>query len=115
MTAEIRHSIVPVNGIEMHVAECGTGPLVLMCHGFPELWYSWRHQLRALAAAGYRAIAPDQRGYNLSDKPRGVKSYGAVHLVADQVALLDALGIRRAHVVAHDWGVPVACHLAALH
>jgi pimeloyl-ACP methyl ester carboxylesterase len=109
---EITHRQVPANGVELHVAECGEGPLVLLCHGFPELWYSWRHQLPALAAAGYRAVAPDQRGYGRSSRPERVEDYDIVHLAGDVLGLMDALGEERAVVVGHDWGAIVTWHLA---
>ena len=114
MTAEIRHRIVQTNGIRMHIAEAGDGPLVLMCHGFPESWYSWRHQLTALAAAGYHAVAPDQRGYGQTDKPEAIEQYTLFHLVGDLVGLLDALGQPSAVIAGHDWGAPVAWHAALL-
>ncbi|HTO97125.1 MAG TPA: alpha/beta fold hydrolase [Myxococcales bacterium] len=88
------------------------GPLVLLLHGFPECWRAWRHQLPALAAAGFRAVAPDLRGYGGSDKPRGVSSYRMEKLVADAAALIGALGRERADVVGHDWGGHIAWHLA---
>ena len=109
---EVTHRQVPVNGIELHVAECGDGPLVLLCHGFPELWYSWRHQLPVLAAAGYRAVAPDQRGYGRSSRPEPVEDYDIVHLAGDVLGLIDALGEERAVVVGHDWGAIVTWYLA---
>jgi pimeloyl-ACP methyl ester carboxylesterase len=109
---EVTHRQVPVKGVELHVAECGEGPLVLLCHGFPELWYSWRHQLPALAAAGYRAVAPDQRGYGRSSRPEPVEDYDIVHLAGDLLGLLDAFGAERAVVVGHDWGAIVTWHLA---
>jgi len=111
---EIRHRMIPVNGIEMHAAECGTGPLVLMCHGWPELWYSWRHQLRALAEAGFRAVAPDMRGFGKSSAPLEVAAYTTLHNVGDMVALVSALGEQRALIVGHDWGAPVAWHAALM-
>ena len=92
----------------MHVAEAGEGPLVLLLHGFPELWYSYRHQLEALAAAGYHAVAPDQRGYGGTDAPDEIHQYSMLHLAGDVVGLLEALGEGRAVVVGHDWGSPVA-------
>jgi len=98
----------------MHVAEQGEGPLVLLCHGFPELWYSWRHQLSALAAAGFRAVAPDMRGYDQTDRPEAIDQYTLLHLVGDMVGLLDALGQETAVIVGHDWGAPVAWHAALL-
>jgi pimeloyl-ACP methyl ester carboxylesterase len=112
METEVVHRQIDVGGVELHVAECGEGPVVLCCHGFPELWYSWRHQLPALAAAGYRAVAPDQRGYGRSGRPEAVEDYDIVHLGGDMVGLLDALGEERAVVVGHDWGAMVAWHLA---
>ena len=100
------------NGITMHVAEAGEGPAVLLCHGFPESWYSWRHQLSALANAGYRAIAPHMRGYGLTDKPEAIDQYTMLHLTGDMVGVLDALDLKQAVIVGHDWGAPVAWHSA---
>jgi len=105
---------VEVNGIHMHIAEQGTGPLVLLCHGLPESWYSWRHQLRALAAAGFRAVAPDMRGYGQTDQPQAIDQYTILHLLGDAVGLVDALGVEQAVIVGHDWGGPVAWHSARL-
>src|SRR3972149_10371579 len=101
---EITHRIIQTNGINTHVAEVGEGPLVLLLHGFPELWYSWRHQLPALAAAGYHAVAPDVRGYGRTDAPAAVESYNMLNHTADIVGILDALGERTAGGVWHDWG-----------
>ena len=112
--SEIQHRTVETNGIRMHVAEQGSGPLVLLCHGFPESWYSWRHQIRALAAAGYRAVAPDMRGYGQTDAPAEVERYTYFDLVGDLVGLLDALGAESAVIAGHDWGAPVAWHAALL-
>ncbi len=106
--AEIEHRTVSANGIDIHIAEAGEGPLVLLCHGFPELWYSWRHQMPALADAGYRVVAPDQRGYGGTDSPEAVDAYTEFHLVGDMVGLVSALGESRAAIVGHDWGAPVA-------
>ncbi|HTO69402.1 MAG TPA: alpha/beta hydrolase [Myxococcota bacterium] len=106
--SEIRQHRVKTNGIELHVAEAGEGPLVLLCHGFPESWYSWRHQLPALAAAGYRAVAPDMRGYGKSDAPKEIDRYTIFHLVGDMIGLVDALGARDFTIVGHDWGSIVA-------
>jgi pimeloyl-ACP methyl ester carboxylesterase len=114
MAAQIRHRIVAANGIELHVAECGDGPLVLLCHGWPELWYSWRHQLTALAAAGFRAVAPDMRGYGGSSAPPDIAAYTILHLAGDMVALVQALGAQHAIIVGHDWGAPVAWHAALM-
>jgi pimeloyl-ACP methyl ester carboxylesterase len=111
---DVTHRFIDTNGIRMHVAEAGTGPVVLLCHGFPESWFSWRHQLTALAAAGYRAVAPDQRGYGQTSAPTAIEQYTLLHLVGDLVGLLDALGERTAVVVGHDWGAPVAWHAALL-
>jgi pimeloyl-ACP methyl ester carboxylesterase len=110
--AEITHRKVQANGIYIHLAEAGEGPLVLLCHGWPESWYSWRHQLKALAEAGYRAVAPDMRGYGETDRPEAIEDYTIFHLVGDMVGLLDALGADRAAIVGHDWGAPVAWHAA---
>lgn len=105
---------VQANGLRMHILEEGSGPLVVLLHGFPEFSGTWRHQLRALAAAGYRAVAPDQRGYGQTDCPDGVDAYTILHLVGDVIGLLDALDERVAVVVGHDWGAPVAWHAARL-
>jgi pimeloyl-ACP methyl ester carboxylesterase len=110
----IEYRSVRTNGITMHAAEQGRGPLVILLHGFPEGWYSWRHQLPALAAAGFRAAAPDQRGYGRTDRPGSVEAYDILHLTADVVGLVDALGEKRAVVVGHDWGAAVAWHCALL-
>jgi epoxide hydrolase A/B len=106
---------IAANGIRMRIAEQGSGPLVLLLHGFPESWYSWRHQIPALAAAGFHAVAVDQRGYGGTDAPAAIESYDILHLVGDAVGVLDALGETRAVVVGHDWGAPVAWHCALLH
>jgi pimeloyl-ACP methyl ester carboxylesterase len=98
----------------MRIAEQGTGPVVLLCHGFPESWYSWRHQLPALAEAGYHAVAPDMRGYGGTDRPEAVDQYTQLHHVADMLGLLDALGAETAAIVGHDWGAPVAWNAALL-
>lgn len=111
---DVRHFTVQTNGIEMHIAEQGEGRPVVLCHGFPELWYSWRHQMAALAAAGYRAIAPDQRGYGLTSRPSEVEAYEIPTLAADLVGLLDALSEERAVFVGHDWGAVVCWALALI-
>jgi pimeloyl-ACP methyl ester carboxylesterase len=111
---EIAQRTVDTNGIRMHVAEAGRGPLVVLCHGFPESWYSWRHQLVALAAAGYHAVAPDMRGYGQTDAPAAIEAYTLLHLVGDIVGLVAALGEKTAVVAGHDWGAPVAWHAALL-
>jgi len=112
--SEIKHRTVETNGIRMHVAEQGTGPLVIMCHGFPESWYSWRHQLAALSAAGFHAVAPDMRGYGQTDAPAEIEAYTLLHLVGDMVGLVGALGEKSAVIAGHDWGAPVAWHAALL-
>jgi pimeloyl-ACP methyl ester carboxylesterase len=111
---DVEHRFVDTNGIRMHVAEAGSGPLVVLLHGFPESWYSWRHQLRALSEAGYRVVAPDQRGYGQTDRPESIDKYSMFHLVGDVIGLLDALGEEQAVVVGHDWGAPVAWQTALL-
>ncbi|TXG63402.1 hypothetical protein EZV62_010396 [Acer yangbiense] len=105
---KIEHTTVHTNGINMHVASIGTGPVVLFLHGFPELWYSWRHQLLYLSSRGYRAIAPDLRGYGDTDAPPSVTSYTAFHIVGDLVGLVDKLGIEQVFLVGHDWGAIIA-------
>jgi len=102
-----------INGVRLHWVEAGSGPLVVLLHGFPEFHYSWRNQIPALAVAGYRVVAPDMRGYNLSEKPPGVAPYGIAHLTADVAALIAHLGETSAAVVGHDWGGAVAWHLAS--
>jgi pimeloyl-ACP methyl ester carboxylesterase len=114
VTAGIAHQTVEANGIQLHFAEQGEGPLVVLCHGFPECWYSWRHQLGALASAGFRAVAPDMRGYGRSARPEAIDQYTLFHLVGDVVGLLDALGEKQAVIAGHDWGAPVAWHSALL-
>lgn len=103
-----------INGLRMRVVTQGSGPLVLLCHGFPELWYSWRHQLTALAAAGYRAVAPDMRGYGGTDAPAEVDAYTLLHLVGDMVELVHELGEQQAVIVGHDWGALVAWNAALM-
>src|SRR5262245_5774680 len=110
----LQHRTVDTNGIRMHLAEQGSGPLVVLCHGFPESWYSWRHQLRALAEAGFHAVAPDMRGYGQTDRPEAIDQYTLLHLVGDMVGLLDALGEQTAVIAGHDWCAPVAWHAALL-
>src|SRR5882757_10828176 len=106
--------MIESNGIRLNIAEQGDGPLVLLCHGFPESWYSWRDQLSDLAAAGFRAVAPDMRGYGQTDVPRSIDQYTLLHLVGDMVGLLDALGAETAVIAGHDWGAPVAWQAALL-
>jgi len=109
---QITHRQIQVGALRMHIAEAGQGPLIILLHGFPESWYSWRHQLTALAAAGYHAVAPDQRGYCQTTAPEAVDDYTILHLTGDVIALLDALGADQAVVAGHDWGAPVAWHTA---
>ncbi|MCL7041462.1 hypothetical protein MKW94_007923 [Papaver nudicaule] len=107
----ISHRMVDVNGIKMHIAEKGEGPVVLLVHGFPSLWYSWRHQILSLAASGYRAIAPDLRGYGDTDAPSSSELYTCLHIVGDLVALIDTLGQDKVFVVGHDWGAIISWYL----
>ncbi len=105
------------NGIKLHVVMAGpqSGQPVILLHGFPEFWYGWRKQIPALVEAGYRVVVPDQRGYNLSDKPKGVKSYRMNTLVKDILGLIDALGYDKVHLIGHDWGAMVAWVFAIWH
>lgn len=107
------HSEVSANGIRQHVVECGDGPLVVLLHGFPEFWWTWRHQLVSLAERGFRAVAVDLRGYGDSDKPP--RGYDLWTLAGDAAGLIGALGETRAHVVGHDWGGLIGWTTAALH
>ena len=104
----VRHRRLRGDGIELHAVEAGEGPPVLLLHGFPEFWHGWRRQLPALAAAGFRALAPDQRGYNSSEKPEGVEAYRLDRLVADVAALIEGEAGGAARLVGHDWGGAVA-------
>ncbi|KAL9259454.1 Epoxide hydrolase A-like protein [Drosera capensis] len=105
----ITHRSISANGITLHIAENGTGAPILFIHGFPELWYSWRHQILALSSLGYRAIAPDMRGYGGTDAPREAREYTYCHVVGDLIAVLDELGVEeKVFVVGHDWGAAVA-------
>ncbi|MGQ9490001.1 MAG: alpha/beta fold hydrolase [Anaerolineae bacterium] len=118
----IAHRYADLAGVRLHYVEAGTGPLIVLLHGFPEGWFAWQHQIPALAAAGYCVVAPDMRGYNLSGKPAGVRAYPADLLADDVAALIRALGDRRpdgsgapATVVGHDWGTAVAWLFAMRH
>ena len=112
--ATVNHRVINTNGINMHIAEQGQGPLVILCHGFPELWYSWRHQLPALAEAGYHVVAPDQRGYGQTDCPDAIDAYTLLHLTGDIVGLVQALDAERVVIIGHDWGAQVAWSCALL-
>jgi pimeloyl-ACP methyl ester carboxylesterase len=111
---DTRVETLQVNALRMRVTIRGSGPLVLLCHGFPELSLSWRAQVAALAAAGYRVAAPDMRGYGGTDVPPAIDQYTILHLVGDMVGLVKALGERRAVIVGHDWGAVVAWNAALL-
>lgn len=110
-----QHRFADVNGVRLHYVEAGAGPLVILLHGFPELWYAWRRQIPALAAAGFHVIAPDLRGYNLSEKPAGIEAYSMQRVVDDVRSLIESAGARRASVVGHDIGAGVAWALAMRH
>ena len=110
-----RERLLAVNGIELHVLEQGDGPLVVLCHGFPELAFSWRWQLPALAGAGYRVVAPDMRGYGGSSAPAEVEAYDVVSLCGDLCGLLDAVEEQDAIFIGHDWGAWLVWSLAILH
>jgi pimeloyl-ACP methyl ester carboxylesterase len=115
MPPDITHRTIKTNGINMHIAEAGEGPLVIFIHGFPELWYSWRHQLPAIAEAGFHAVAPDRRGSGDSDKPHPIEAYSMKEHLADHNGIMDALGEKRAVIIGHDWGAPMAWNAAALY
>ncbi|HEX7037569.1 MAG TPA: alpha/beta hydrolase [Pseudomonadales bacterium] len=106
---------IATNGIELNIVEQGDGPLVLLLHGFPESWYSWRHQLAPLADAGYHAVALDMRGYGKSDKPEAIEAYNQVEVMNDVIGLIPALGYETAVVIGHDWGAPTAWGTALHH
>jgi pimeloyl-ACP methyl ester carboxylesterase len=110
----VNHRIIETNGIRMHLAESGSGPTIVLCHGFPECWHSWRHQITALAQAGFHVVAPDMRGYGQSDAPKEIEQYTIFHVVGDVIGLLDALNVQGAVIVGHDWGAPVARHCALM-
>ena len=112
--SETAQRLIETNGIRLNIVEQGQGPMVLMCHGFPESWYSWRHQIAALAAAGFHAVAPDMRGYGKSDRPEAIDQYTIFHLIGDLIGLLDALQAPTAIIVGHDWGATIAWHAARL-
>lgn len=106
---KIHHSTIPVNGINMHVAQISnTGPPILFLHGFPELWYTWRHQMLYLSSLGYHTISPDLRGYGDTDAPKSVTEYSVFHIVGDLVCLIETLGFDKVFLVGHDWGAAIA-------
>jgi pimeloyl-ACP methyl ester carboxylesterase len=109
---ELTHRFLKTNGIRMHCVEAGVGPLVVLLHGFPEFWHAWRHQFSLIAGAGYRAVAPDLRGYGQTDRPEQVEAYDIFQLTGDIVGLVNALNETSAVVVGHDWGAWIAAHLA---
>jgi pimeloyl-ACP methyl ester carboxylesterase len=111
----IAHRRLRANGIHVHVAEAGSGPLVLLLHGFPDLAHTFRHQLHALAAAGYHAVAPDLRGYGETDAPLAIEDYAMPNMIGDVLGMIDALGAERATLVGHDWGARIVWHTAQLH
>jgi pimeloyl-ACP methyl ester carboxylesterase len=112
---ELEDRFATVDGVRLHYVEAGEGPLVVLLHGFPEFWWSWRHQIPALVEAGYRVVAPDQRGYAQSGRPRHWREYRIERLAADVAGLIEAVGEEQAYVVGHDWGAAVAWMVATLH
>jgi epoxide hydrolase 4 len=112
---ELQDGYAEVGDVTLHYVEAGNGPLVVLLHGFPEFWFGWRLQIAQLAAAGFRVVAPDLRGYNLSSRPRGIKAYGADKLADDVYGLIHALGAESAFLVGHDWGGTVAWTTAMNH
>jgi pimeloyl-ACP methyl ester carboxylesterase len=114
MMQSINHRFIETNGIKMHVAEQGQGKLVILCHGFPECWYAWRHQIHAIAEAGFHLVAPDLRGYGRTDQPEAVEAYNILELTGDIVGLVHALDHEQAIIVGHDQGAPLAWHCALL-
>jgi pimeloyl-ACP methyl ester carboxylesterase len=115
MHTEFDLRMIETNGIKLRVAVAGEGPLVILVHGWPELWYSWRHQIKPLAEAGYRVIVPDVRGYGGSDKPEPVEAYELTAIMDDLIGLIDAFGEEQAILIGHDWGASICWSIAALH
>ena len=111
----VNFRFVEVNGLHMRIAEAGSGPLIILAHGWPESWYSWRHQIPSLAAAGYHVVAPDMRGFGSTDAPPDVNDYDINHLTADMVGLVDHFGSEQAIIMGHDWGAIVAWYSVLLH
>jgi pimeloyl-ACP methyl ester carboxylesterase len=114
MSSDIESRYIDANGLKHHYLTAGEGPAVLLCHGFPELSWSWRHQIPALAKAGFKVIAPDMRGYGETKGPDDPETYTNLHAIGDMVALLDALSIQQAVIVGHDWGSPIAWGAATI-
>jgi pimeloyl-ACP methyl ester carboxylesterase len=114
ISTNLEHVFLPTNNIRLHVVQSGSryGPLVILLHGFPEFWYGWRRQIQPLVEAGFRVWVPDQRGYNLSDKPKGISSYRFDELARDVIGLVDAAGVDRCYLAGHDWGAAVAWWVA---
>ncbi|MEM7337355.1 MAG: alpha/beta hydrolase [Actinomycetota bacterium] len=106
--SDLEHGNLEANGINIHYVSIGEGPLVVFCHGWPESWYSWRHQLPAVAEAGFRAVALSMRGYGLTDAPQNINAYSITHLIGDVVGVVNGLDADEAVIVGHDWGAPVA-------
>ncbi len=113
--ADLRDGYAELSEVRLHYVQAGDGPLVILLHGFPEFWYSWRHQIQALAAAGFRVVAPDMRGYNLSSRPHPVAAYRSDRLAADVRELIRERGARSARLAGHDWGAAVAWVTAMNH
>jgi pimeloyl-ACP methyl ester carboxylesterase len=113
-TVNLEQVFLPTNGIRLHVVQSGSryDPLLILLHGFPEYWYGWRHQIQPLSEAGYRVWVPDQRGYNLSDKPAGIAAYRLDELTRDVIGLIDAAGVEQCYLAGHDWGAAVAWWVA---
>lgn len=114
MIQAINHHWIETNGIKMHIAEQGQGNLVILCHGFPECWYAWRHQIAAIAEAGFHVVAPDLRGYGQTDQPESVEAYNILQLTSDIVELVHALDQEQAMIIGHDQGAPLAWHCTLL-
>ena len=111
----VKHGEADSSGVKIHYVHMGKGPVLIMVHGFPELWYSWRHQIRPIAQAGFKVVVPDVRGYGESDKPHPIEAYDMISLTNDVVGLIDALGEDQAILFGHDWGAPICWNTAALH
>jgi len=110
-----RFETIAVNGVRLRCAIAGEGPLAVLVHGWPESWYSWRHQIPMLVQAGYRVVAPDVRGYGGSDKPDAIEAYDMASMIGDVLGLIDHFGVGRAVLIGHDWGAPIVWNTTALH